>query len=104
MSEEDYSRATYDMVMAAAQTLARLSPSMTFIYVSGAATDGTEQGRTMWARVLLLVAQWGPVSYSANRPRLAAMHRLIIGNDRQSKNSWFPICVSISTAFLCASQ
>ena len=24
---------------------------MTFIYVSGAGTDGTEQGRSMWARV-----------------------------------------------------
>ena len=51
MSEEDYSRATYDMTMAVAQTLARVNPSMTFIYVSGAGTDSTEQGRTMWARV-----------------------------------------------------
>jgi uncharacterized protein YbjT (DUF2867 family) len=51
MSEEGYSHATYDMTMAAAQPLARLNPSMTFIYVSGAGTDSTEQGRTMWARV-----------------------------------------------------
>jgi hypothetical protein len=37
--------------MAAAQTLVRLNPSMTFIFVSGTGTDSTEQGRTAWARV-----------------------------------------------------
>jgi uncharacterized protein YbjT (DUF2867 family) len=31
--------------------LARLNPRMTFIYVSGAGTDSTEQGSAMWARV-----------------------------------------------------
>jgi uncharacterized protein YbjT (DUF2867 family) len=51
MSEADYTRVTYDFTMAAALVLARLSPAMTFIYVSGAGTDSTERGRTMWARV-----------------------------------------------------
>jgi uncharacterized protein YbjT (DUF2867 family) len=51
MTEEQYQRVTYDITMAAAQTLARLNPGMTFIYVSGAGTDSTERGRTMWARV-----------------------------------------------------
>jgi uncharacterized protein YbjT (DUF2867 family) len=51
MSEPDYTRLTYDLTLAAAQTLARLNPRMTFIYVSGAGTDSSEQGRSMWARV-----------------------------------------------------
>ena len=51
MTEEDYSRITYGITMAAAETLARLNPQMTFVYVSGSGTDGTERGRTMWARV-----------------------------------------------------
>jgi len=34
-----------------AKTLAKLNPTMTFIYVSGAGTDSTERGRSMWARV-----------------------------------------------------
>ncbi|HEY6178667.1 MAG TPA: NAD(P)H-binding protein [Kofleriaceae bacterium] len=51
LSEQDYTRITYDITLAAAQTLARLSPGMTFIYVSGEGTDSTEQGRAMWARV-----------------------------------------------------
>jgi uncharacterized protein YbjT (DUF2867 family) len=51
LSEESYSRVTYDMTMAAARALARLNLAMTFIYVSGAGTDSTEQGRSMWARV-----------------------------------------------------
>jgi uncharacterized protein YbjT (DUF2867 family) len=51
MTEQDYSRITYDMTLSVAETLARLNPVMTFVYVSGAGTDSTEQGRTMWARV-----------------------------------------------------
>jgi uncharacterized protein YbjT (DUF2867 family) len=51
MSEADYTRITHDFTMAAARTLARLNPRMTFVFVSGASTDSTEQGRTMWARV-----------------------------------------------------
>jgi uncharacterized protein YbjT (DUF2867 family) len=51
MKEEEYRHVTYDLTMAAAQTLHRLNPDMAFIYVSGAGTDSTEQGRLMWARV-----------------------------------------------------
>ncbi|MEU5865132.1 NAD(P)H-binding protein [Nonomuraea sp. NPDC047529] len=49
MSERDYRRVTYDYTLAAGTTLARLSPSSTFVYVSGAGTDA--HGRAMWARV-----------------------------------------------------
>ncbi len=51
MSEEQYTHLTHDLTLAAASTVARLNPRMTFIYVSGAGTDSTERGRTMWARV-----------------------------------------------------
>ncbi len=51
MSEADYTRITYDYTMAAAEMLAEANPEMTFVYVSGAGTDGSEQGRSMWARV-----------------------------------------------------
>jgi uncharacterized protein YbjT (DUF2867 family) len=51
MTEDAYRRATYDIALSAARSLARASPGMTFIYVSGAGTDSTEKGRTMWARV-----------------------------------------------------
>jgi uncharacterized protein YbjT (DUF2867 family) len=51
MTEADYERVTFGITLAAAETLARLNPRMTFVYVSGAGTDGTERGRTMWARV-----------------------------------------------------
>ncbi|HUR05619.1 MAG TPA: NAD(P)H-binding protein [Nonomuraea sp.] len=49
MSEKDYRRVTYDYTLAAGDTLARLSPGSTFVYVSGVGTD--EHGRAMWARV-----------------------------------------------------
>ncbi len=51
MKEADYERITYRFTMAAAETLSRIHPGMTFIYVSGAGTDSSEQGRIMWARV-----------------------------------------------------
>ena len=51
MKEDAYTRITYGYTMAAAEVLARLNPRMTFIYVSGAGTDSSEQGRSMWARV-----------------------------------------------------
>jgi len=51
MDEAKYTHLTYDLTFAAATTLARLNPQMTFLYVSGAGTDSTERGRTMWARV-----------------------------------------------------
>lgn len=51
MNEKDYTRITYDLTMAAGRSLSRLNPDMTFCYVSGLGTDGTEKGRSMWARV-----------------------------------------------------
>jgi uncharacterized protein YbjT (DUF2867 family) len=50
-SEAEYARINYDMTLAVAETLARVDPDMTFVYVSGMGTDSTERGRTMWARV-----------------------------------------------------
>jgi uncharacterized protein YbjT (DUF2867 family) len=51
MSEADYRRVTYDIALAAARTLVKLNPGMTFIFVSGAGADSSEKGRVMWARV-----------------------------------------------------
>jgi uncharacterized protein YbjT (DUF2867 family) len=51
MTEDAYRRVTYDLTISVARSLAKLNPMMTFIYVSGASTDSTERGRTMWARV-----------------------------------------------------
>lgn len=51
MTEEAYRRITYDIAAAFARVLARLNPDMTFVFVSGAGSDSTEKGSTMWARV-----------------------------------------------------
>ena len=51
LSEAEYARINYEMTLAVAETLARLNPGMTFIYVSGTGTDRSERGRVMWARV-----------------------------------------------------
>lgn len=51
MKEPEYRRVTYDYTLSVANTLAKVSPQSTFVYVSGAGTDSSEKGRTMWARV-----------------------------------------------------
>jgi hypothetical protein len=51
MNEPEFKKMTYDLTLHVATTLVRLNPDMTFCYVSGAGTDGSEKGRTMWARV-----------------------------------------------------
>ncbi len=42
---------TYNLTMSVAETVSRINPAMTFVYVSGQGTDSTENGRTMWGRV-----------------------------------------------------
>jgi uncharacterized protein YbjT (DUF2867 family) len=51
LSEAEYSRINYEITLAVAETLVRLDPDSTFVYVSGTGTDSTERGRVMWARV-----------------------------------------------------
>lgn len=51
MQEPEYYRLTYTLTLGFAQTLARLNPDMIFEYISGASTDSTEKGRSMWARI-----------------------------------------------------
>jgi uncharacterized protein YbjT (DUF2867 family) len=51
MSEADYRRVSFDLPMAAAKALHAKSPGLTFCFISGAGTDPTEKGSTMWARV-----------------------------------------------------
>ncbi len=49
--EDEYTKITFDIAKALADILIHLNPDLTFCYISGAGTDSTEKGRTMWARV-----------------------------------------------------
>jgi uncharacterized protein YbjT (DUF2867 family) len=51
LNEAEYTRINYEITLAVAETLVRLDPDLTFVYVSGTGTDSTERGRVMWARV-----------------------------------------------------
>ena len=51
LNEMDYTRVTYDITKALADTLYDLNSKMIFSYVSGQGTDSSEKGRLMWARV-----------------------------------------------------
>jgi hypothetical protein len=51
MKEHEYEHITCDLTLHFAATLLKYNRDMTFCYVSGAGTDSTEKGRSMWARV-----------------------------------------------------
>ena len=51
MTEDAYTRITYDLTIAVAEALREWNPAIVFCYVSGAGTDGSARGRVMWARV-----------------------------------------------------
>ncbi len=51
MKEPDYYKVTYTLTLHVANTLLRLNSNMSFSYISGAGTDSSEKGRSMWARV-----------------------------------------------------
>jgi uncharacterized protein YbjT (DUF2867 family) len=74
MSEADYTRLTFDLTLGWAQALARISPAMTFVYVSGAGTGG----KAMWAQVKgrtedALLALF-PSAYMVRLAGLRSMH------------------------------
>lgn len=51
LSEDQYTALTFRLTLDVAQRVAWLSPQATFVYVSGAGADSSEQGSSMWARV-----------------------------------------------------
>lgn len=51
MKEEEYTKLTYTLTLGFAKTLSEASPQAAFCYISGAGTDSSEKGRSMWARV-----------------------------------------------------
>ncbi len=51
MKEPEYFRLTYTLTMHIATVLSEQNKDMVFCYISGAATDSTEKGSSMWARV-----------------------------------------------------
>ncbi len=50
-TEAGYTKLTYTLTLNFATTLASLNRDMVFCYISGAGTDSSGNGRTMWARV-----------------------------------------------------
>jgi uncharacterized protein YbjT (DUF2867 family) len=51
MSEAEYRRITHDLTLSVAHSLLRQNPKLRFLFVTGAGTDSSERGRSMWARV-----------------------------------------------------
>jgi uncharacterized protein YbjT (DUF2867 family) len=51
MKEEEYFKLTYTLTINFAKVISSINKDMTFCYISGAGTDSTELGKSMWARI-----------------------------------------------------
>ena len=51
MKEPEYFALTHTLAMNVGKVLSQNNPDMVFCYISGAATDSSEKGSSMWARV-----------------------------------------------------
>ncbi|RYG01078.1 MAG: epimerase [Chitinophagaceae bacterium] len=51
LNEMQYTRITYDLTIAFAETVLSVNPESSFCFVSGTGTDSSEKGKLMWARV-----------------------------------------------------
>ncbi len=51
LNELGYYKITYELTMSVARKLLEINEEIVFCYISGAGTDSSEKGRTMWARV-----------------------------------------------------
>jgi hypothetical protein len=51
VTEENYTKITYDTTLHFAGVIKQANPQLTFNFVSGYQTDSSEKGRVMWARV-----------------------------------------------------
>jgi uncharacterized protein YbjT (DUF2867 family) len=51
LSEADYTKITCEYTLAAAKTLLKINPKISFVFISGMGADSSEKGRVMWARV-----------------------------------------------------
>jgi uncharacterized protein YbjT (DUF2867 family) len=93
-SAEAYRRITYDYTLAAARELAAASPGLTFTYVSGEGTDGSERGRVAWARVKgatenALLAQEGLVAYLFRPGYIQPMHA------ERPRTGWYRVAYAV---------
>jgi uncharacterized protein YbjT (DUF2867 family) len=94
MTEANYRRLTYDLTLGWAQTLAKVNPLMTFIYVSGAGTGG----KSMWAQVKgrteRALLELFPNAYMFRLAALRPMHGEV------SKTRWTRISYKVFGPFL----
>jgi nucleoside-diphosphate-sugar epimerase len=51
VTEQDYTRITYDTTLHFASVALQVNPRIVFSFVSGYLADSSERGRVMWARV-----------------------------------------------------
>ena len=96
LSEAEYTRVNYTMTLAVAETLVRVKPDMTFVYVSGKGTDSTERGRAMWARVKgrtenALLRMPFKAAYMLRPGLIIPMHGI------KSKTSWYRAFYTVIT-------
>lgn len=100
LSEEQFSKITFDLTKELVDTLFKINPNMVVNYVSGVGTDTTEKGKIMWARV-----KGKTENYILNKGfKDAYMFRpgaIIPEKGIKSSTFWYNVIYVISKPFFC---
>ena len=94
LSEAEYRRINYELPLSVAGALLERNPTLIFEYVSGAGTDSTERGRSMWARVKgatenALLRMPFKAAYMLRPGLIQPLHGIV------SKTAWYRIFYAI---------
>lgn len=97
LTEAQYTTITYALTLSVARTLARLNPTLAFLYVSGQGSDSSEKGSVMWARVKgrtenALLAL--PIRAYMLRPGM-----IVPKDGIRSRTGWYNLIYAISRPF-----
>jgi len=99
MSEDRYTRITYDLTLAVAQALLNANPGMSFCYVSGKSTDSSETGPVMWARVKGRIEN-KLLSMDFRPPVMLRPGAIIPMEGVRSKTGWYQAFYTVFTPLL----
>ncbi len=104
MTEDQYTALTFGLTVAVAERLAQLSPQATFVYVSGAGADSSEQGSSSGHACEAEDAREHPLAHALEAGSRAAPGNHSAAEQRRVKDRFVPYLLQSLGAFAYGRQ